>query len=89
MVTQITGSAGPLWLAPMGLAQAAAPVVEHLALLAGMRPIFSRATLRALHSNRQISYARAARDLGYHPRPFAETLADTIAWHRATGRLRK
>ncbi len=89
MVAEITGRPNPLWLAPMGLAQAAAPAVEYLAHLARIRPIFTRATLRALRSNHHISHARAERELDYHPRPFADTLADIIAWHQATGRLRK
>jgi dihydroflavonol-4-reductase len=33
-------------------------------------------------SHRNISHAKAATALGYAPRPFEETLADTIAWFR-------
>ncbi|MBE0698624.1 MAG: NAD-dependent epimerase/dehydratase family protein [Anaerolineaceae bacterium] len=87
IIAALSGRRAPLWTAPMGLAQAAAPLVESLAHLARLRPIFTRATLRALHSNHTISHARAARELGYCPRPFAETLADIIAWLQATGRL--
>lgn len=88
MATAITHRPRPLVYAPMSLAQAAAPLVETLTHLARLRPIFTRATARALQSNRHISHARAARDLGYCPRPFAETLADTLAWFQETGRLR-
>jgi dihydroflavonol-4-reductase len=36
-----------------------------------------------LNSNRNISHARATRDLGYSPRPFLETLTDTLDWFAA------
>ena len=36
--------------------------------------------LNALRSNRQVSHARATMDLGYAPRPFEQTLRETLAW---------
>jgi dihydroflavonol-4-reductase len=89
ITAQIRGQRAPILTAPMGLAQAAAPVVETLCHLARLRPIFTRATLRALRSNHQISHTRAAYELGYAPRPFKETLTDTLAWFEETGRLKK
>lgn len=65
----------PLWLAEMGL-----PFMERLATLRGTQPLYTRAMLSALRSNHLISHARATRDLGYAPRPFLETLTDTLAW---------
>ena len=51
-------------------------------------PIYTRATLGWLRSNPQVSHAHAARDLGYQPRPFAETLADTLKWFESHGYLK-
>ena len=48
-------------------------------------PIYTRATLGWLRSNPQVSNAHAACDLGYQPRPFDETLADTLIWFRDDG----
>jgi dihydroflavonol-4-reductase len=39
--------------------------------------------LNALRSNRHVSHARATRELGYHPRPLRETVADTLQWFAA------
>jgi dihydroflavonol-4-reductase len=39
--------------------------------------------LSALKSNRYMSHERATRDLGYQPRPFLETLTDTLNWFKA------
>ena len=50
-------------------------------------PIYTRATLGWLSSNPQVSHAHAGHDLGYQPRPFAETLADTLDWFMRQGYL--
>jgi len=42
-------------------------------------------TLRGSH--RDIRHDKAARELGYAPRPLAETAADTVAWFREAGML--
>jgi dihydroflavonol-4-reductase len=77
---QISGTRPPRWVVPLRLAGLALPVMEKLATLRGSQPLYTSAMLSALHSNRLISYARARRDLGYFPRPFIETLTDTLAW---------
>jgi nucleoside-diphosphate-sugar epimerase len=46
----------------------------------GKRFYYTPAALKPLRGNRHISHALAERDLGYHPRPLAETVADTLAW---------
>jgi dihydroflavonol-4-reductase len=65
----------PLWLAGLGL-----PILEKLATLRGSQPLYTSAMLSALRSNRLITHARATHDLGYSPRPFLETLTDTLEW---------
>ena len=70
----------PLWLARLGL-----PVMEKLATLRGSQPLYTSAMLSALSSNHLITHARASRDLGYSPRPFIETLTDTLEWFARQG----
>jgi dihydroflavonol-4-reductase len=65
---------------PLALASLAEPVMHRVARLNGSQPLYTRAMLTALQSNRQISHARAGRDLGYAPRQFQETLQDTLTW---------
>jgi len=43
--------------------------------------------MRALRSNQNISHGKAARELGYQPRPFRETLNDTLRWFEENGQL--
>ena len=73
---------------PTGLAYLAAPLMAGLASFNNSQPIYTRLTLDALKSNRQISHAKASRDLGYQPRPLAETLQDTLDWFAQNGYLR-
>ena len=88
MAASITGRHVPLLTVPMGLAWLAAPLMLLLARFTPLangkpgsgEPIYTRNTLRWLRSNRQVSHAHATQDLGYHPRHFRETIADTYRW---------
>ena len=87
LVAELTGRRAPRLSLPIGLAYQAAPVMAMLAHLNRSRPFYTRVSLQALRSNRQISHARATGDLGYQPRPFRETLADTLDWFASHGYL--
>jgi dihydroflavonol-4-reductase len=87
MVAELTGTRAPRLSAPIGLAYLAAPAMAVLARFNRSQPFYTRVTLRALRSNQQISHARATRDLDYNPRPFRETLADTLEWFASSGYL--
>jgi len=76
------GFVSPLWLARVG-----APFMTTLDRLAGRRPLYTSASLQALDSNHNISHQKASRELGYRPRPFRETLIDTIRWFEENGKL--
>ena len=77
---RISGTHAPRLVLPLRLAELALPMLEGLATLRGSQSLFTRAMLSALKSNKHISHARASRDLGYQPRPFLETLTDTLNW---------
>jgi dihydroflavonol-4-reductase len=77
---QISGTRPPRLVVPLWLAGLALPLMEKLATLRGSQPLYTSAMLSALRSNRLITHARARRDLGYSPRPFMETLTDTLEW---------
>jgi dihydroflavonol-4-reductase len=82
-----TGQTAPFFTVPLWLAGAFAPLMLLLARFNHNPPIYTRVTLRALRSNRQISQARARRDLGYTSRPLTETVRDTLAWFQENGYL--
>jgi dihydroflavonol-4-reductase len=87
MAAALTGGKAPRITVPLGVAQLAAPIMARLAYMNGSEPIYTRVSLEALRSNRQISHARASHDLGYRPRPFEQTLAETLDWFRKNGYL--
>jgi dihydroflavonol-4-reductase len=77
---EISGKPAPRFTVPIWLAQLAQPLMAKLAQINGSQPLYTRPMLLAMQSNRHISHARAARDLGYYPRPFQQTIADTLNW---------
>jgi dihydroflavonol-4-reductase len=86
-VQEITGVGVPRLVAPLGLARLAAPLVTWYNRYRGSRPLFTSVALQALESNRYISHARATAEFGYRPRPFHDTLADTLHWFAQEGYL--
>lgn len=70
----------PLWLARLG-----APVLSGISRFSGKRPLYTSVSLDALRSSRQINHDKATRELDYRPRPFRETLRDTLRWYAENG----
>jgi len=85
IVEQIAGVPAPRLVCPLWLAPAGVPFAAAIARLSGKRPLYTTASLRALRSNHNISHERASRDLGYKPRPFNETITDTLRWFEDNG----
>ena len=87
MVAGITGVKNNKFTCPLWLARLGAPVIQGVSRVSGKRPLYTSVSLKALKSNRNISHGKAARELGYQPRPFRETLEDTLRWFAANGQL--
>jgi len=87
LVAQITGVPAPGFVCPLWLARVGAPFITAFDRLAGRRPLYTSASLQALRDNRNISHQKATGELDYHPRPFKETLIDTLRWFEENGRL--
>ncbi len=87
LAAAVTGVPPPRLVWPQPLARLAAPLVEAAALL-GAEPLYTRESLRALRANPRVDVSKARRELGFAPRPLAETVRDTYAWFAAAGALR-
>jgi dihydroflavonol-4-reductase len=72
------------WLElPMWLVQLGAPFFNLQSVLSKAAPLYTAVSLQTLNkSHRNISCEKAKQVLGFSPRPFVETLADTIVWFR-------
>ena len=89
MVSKITGAPVPKFVCPLWLAQVGAPAMAAYSRLTGRRPLYTSVSMKALRSNRIISHDKAARELDYAPRPFRETLEDTLRWFAESGQLNR
>ncbi|MDD5288159.1 MAG: NAD-dependent epimerase/dehydratase family protein [Dehalococcoidales bacterium] len=88
VVKEITGASIPGFICPTPLAMLGAPVATAFNRLLGRRPLYTTVALKALNSNHNISHEKATRELGYQPRPFRETITDTLKWFGENGKLK-
>ncbi len=72
--SEVTGAPCPRITCPIGLAKIGAPFAEIWSKLTGGEPLYTRESLNALEANRDIRHDKAARELGYRPRPIKETV---------------
>jgi dihydroflavonol-4-reductase len=88
-VTELTGVPAPRLVCPTWLAASAAPLAVTWGRLRGERPLFTPLSVLALQEgSRCVSHAHATQDLAYDPRPFRETIADTLDWFQSAGMLK-
>jgi dihydroflavonol-4-reductase len=87
LMEEATGTPAPRRSAPMALARAGAPFITAFSHLTGRRALYTSGSLRPLRGYRHVSHERATADLGYRPRAFADTIADTIRWFEEAGYL--
>ena len=87
LLEQVTGVRARARRIPFWLARFAAWFAPAYYRLRHAKPRFTSYSLRVLASNCLMSSAKAARELGYRPRPLKETVRNSIEWFVATGRL--
>ena len=79
IVESATGARQPSFTCPLWLASAGAPIVTALDHMRGRRPLFTRASIITINSNKNISHQKAESELNYHPRSLEQTVCDTLA----------
>ncbi len=87
MVAEITGVPAPGFVCPTWLALCGAPFLGIFDRLRGRQPLYTAMSIKSLQYHHHVSHEKATRELGYQPRPFRETLADTLQWFREAGML--
>ena len=82
-VERMGGHRAPRLTLPWWLAHVGAVFLNMHATVTGGIPLYTTMSLDTLkESHRNISSAKASRDLGYSSRPFEETMSDTLRWFR-------
>ena len=80
-IAELTGVAAPRFTCPTWLAGLFAPLMGTWAHWQGEPPIYTRDSLAALCTNKVMSYSRAKKGLAYQPRPFRESMQDTLQFY--------
>ena len=86
-VARLTGRRAPSLKIPYAAILPIAAGAEALARLTGREPFVTLDGARMSKKTMFFSSARAARELGYAPRPARQAIADAIAWFKANGYL--
>lgn len=74
----------PIWLAYLGL-----PFIHLISHINHKDQLYTRFSLQTLKSNPYISHTLATQELNYQPRPFEQTISDTVNWFFENGYLYK
>ncbi len=85
LVADVTGRPAPRVKLPIAALWPVALACEGLARIAGIEPLVTRDHLRMARKLMFFSSAKASAELGYHPRPARDAVADAVAWFRARG----
>ena len=76
----------PRWNAPLGLVSAVVQLGEALGRLPLIEPL-PLEHFKTMREWRALNCSKAQQELGFKPRPFLETIGDTLAWFREHGYL--
>lgn len=83
LINAVKGSAFPFIVLPPGVAKAAQPLVSAYSTLTRKPPLYTRESINILATGHpRISPAKAARHLGFSPRPITDTVRDTLLWFK-------
>ena len=85
MLHDASGCKMPHFYVPIRMAYLLAAQMEKQAQKTGEKPLMTNFAVYNLARNNQFDYSKAERELGYHTRPYAETLKDEADWLMAEG----
>ena len=88
MLKEDTGCKGCKFYLPLSFAHLAAKQMEKSAAKKGTKPVLTEFAVYNLERNNRFDCSKARNELGFAPRPYAETLHDTAAWLKATGKIK-
>lgn len=88
MLHEACGCKQPLFYVPTAMAYRLAELMERKAAKTGEKPLMTKFAVYNLDRNNCFDYSKAERELGYHTRPYAETLRDEALWLAAEGKVK-
>lgn len=88
MLHEASGCRTPHFYVPIGMAYKLAAQMEKKAKKTGEKPLMTNFAVYNLARNNEFDYSKAERELGYHTRPYEETLRDEANWLMAEGYIK-
>lgn len=85
MLHDASGCKMPYFYLPIQMAYKLADQMEKRAEKTGEKPMMTNFAVYNLARNNQFDYSKAERELGYHTRPYEETLRDEAQWLVSNG----
>ncbi len=85
MLHDASGCKMPFFYVPISMAYKLAAQMEKKVEKTGKKPLMTNFAVYNLDRNNQFDYSKAEKELGYHTRPYAETLKDEAEWLVAGG----
>jgi dihydroflavonol-4-reductase len=87
LIHEYAGSPEVKMILPVPVARILARFATCVSKLTGKPAMFTEFSVYNLARNNNFSCEKAKRELGFHTRPFAQTIADTITWLQAEGKI--
>ncbi|MBR0147250.1 MAG: NAD-dependent epimerase/dehydratase family protein [Eubacterium sp.] len=82
MMNKAAGLSGRYYVLPKGLAYIAVRILALISRFTGKDPLLSDFNIYMLNRNNDFDCTKAKEELGFHCRPFSESIRDTVAWIR-------
>lgn len=89
MLHAASGCKMPYFYVPISMAYRLAEQMEKKAKKTGEKPMMTNFAVYNLARNNRFDYSKAERELGYHTRPYEETLRDEAKWLMEEGLIAK
>ena len=85
MAEEVTGVRAPSLSVPFWVAELAAPLMTAWSKVTKREPLYTREALHAVKACKDLSWNKAAVELGHDPRPIQESVRDIYRWFDAQG----
>ncbi|HRZ86341.1 MAG TPA: NAD-dependent epimerase/dehydratase family protein [bacterium] len=87
LICDVLGYKRPQKSVPIGVARVVAGILEGVNKLLGIKtpPILNKFRIKFMYTPLTFNIAKARRELGYCPKPFAQCMTETLTWYKKAG----
>ena len=85
LINDAAGLSGRSYVLSKELARVGVELLAFVSRFTGKEPLLSAFNIYMLNRNNDFDCSKSKRELGFHCRPFSESIRDTVAWLRQEG----